>query len=103
GTIVGLYMGTFPVVKALLYRFMVVVDKVPPLLLLPILFIVFDVGEVSKIALIVIGVSAGIALDAYARVTEIQREQFFKAQTLGASESEIAWCIVLPQIFPKVI
>jgi NitT/TauT family transport system permease protein len=103
GIPIGLYMGTFPLVEALLLRFFVFFDNVPPLLLLPILFIVFDVGEVSKIALVVVGVLPGIVLDAHLRTKEMPREQFYKGQTLGASESEVAWRIVFPQIFPKMI
>jgi NitT/TauT family transport system permease protein len=103
GIPIGLYMGTFPIMEALLYRFFVFFDKVPPLLLLPILFIVFDVGELSKIALVVIGVLPGIVLDAHARTKETPHEQFYKAQTLGASESEVAWRIIFPQIFPKML
>jgi NitT/TauT family transport system permease protein len=103
GVIIGLYMGSFPIVEALLYRFFVFADKVPPLLILPILFIVFDVGELSKIALVVIGVLPGVVLDACQRTKEIPREQFYKAQTLGASEPEIAWTIIFPQILPKML
>jgi NitT/TauT family transport system permease protein len=103
GVVIGLYMGTFPIAEALLYRFFVFFDKVPPLLLLPILFIVFDVGELSKIALVVIGVLPGVVLDACQRTKEIPHEQFYKAQTLGASESEIAWSIIFPQILPKML
>jgi NitT/TauT family transport system permease protein len=103
GVIIGLYMGTFPIMEALLYRFFVFADKVPPLLILPILFIVFDVGELSKIALVVIGVLPGVVLDACARTKEVPREQFYKAQTLGASEPEIAWCVIFPQILPRML
>lgn len=103
GVIIGLYMGTFPLIEALFYRFFVFADKVPPLLLLPVLFIVFDVGELSKIALVVIGVLPGVVLDACQRTKEVPREQFYKAQTLGASETEIAWCVVFPQILPKML
>ncbi len=103
GVIIGLYMGCFPLCESFLHRFMVYLDKVPPLLLLPILFLVFDVGELAKVALVVIGVLPGVVLDAYARSKEISREQFYKAQTLGASEAEIPWCIVLPQILPKML
>lgn len=103
GIVVGLYMGTFPIVESLLYRFFVFADKIPPLLLLPILFIVFDVGELSKIALVVIGVLPGVVLDACQRTKEVPHEQFYKAQTLGASESEIAWSVIFPQILPKML
>lgn len=101
--IVGLHMGVFPVWEAFMYRFWVFFDKIPAVSLLAILFIVFGLGEVSKIALIVIGVFPTIVLDAYLRAKAVPREQFFKAQSLGASEQEIAYRVVLPQILPAVL
>lgn len=103
GAIVGLYMGVFPYVEAFLYKFLVAFDKIPALTLLPILFILFGFGEMSKIALIVIGVFPTVALDAYLRAKAVPREQIFKAQSLGASEHEIPYRIVLPQIFPEIL
>jgi NitT/TauT family transport system permease protein len=103
GIVLGLYMGTFPVVNAIFHRFFVFFDKVPPLLLLPILFLTFGTDELSKVAILVIGVLPGVVLDAQMKTMEIQKEQFHKAQTLGASESEIAWSVIMPQIFPKML
>jgi NitT/TauT family transport system permease protein len=99
----GVGMGLFPYVEALFYRFLVFFDKIPALSVLPILFIIFGLDELSKIALIVIGVFPTVALDAHLRAKSIPREQIHKAQTLGASEHEIAYRIVLPQIFPKML
>jgi len=99
----GVGMGLFPYVEALFYRFLVFFDKLPALSVLPILFIVFGLDELSKIALIIIGVFPTVGLDAYLRAKAIPREQIYKAQTLGASEHEIAYRIVLPQIFPKML
>ena len=56
---------------------------VPPLALLPILFIVMGLGENSKIALIVIGTLPCIIRDLTMKVLELPREQLIKAQTLG--------------------
>ncbi len=103
GIVLGLYMGMFPLFEALFLRFFSFVDKVPPLLLLPILFIYLGVDELAKVALVVIGVLPGLVLDAFSRTKEIQKEQFHKAQTLGSSETEIAWLVVFPQILPKMI
>ncbi len=103
GVIIGLHMGVWPYSEVLLYRFVLFFDKIPALALLPILFIVFGLGEVSKIALIVIGVMPTIALDTYLRAKAVPREQITKAMTLGASNLEIAYRVVLPQIFPKVL
>src|SRR2546427_4918628 len=99
----GVGMGLFPYVEALFYRFLVFFDKIPALSVLPILFIIFGLDELSKIALIIIGVFPTVALDAYLRAKTIPQEQIHKAHTLGASEHEIAYRIVLPQIFPKML
>lgn len=100
---VGLYMGCFPVVEAVFFRFFVCLDKISPLVILPVLFVYLGVGELSKVSLVVIGLFPGIALAAFHRVKEINQEQFHKAQTLGATETEIAWRLILPQIFPKML
>jgi NitT/TauT family transport system permease protein len=103
GVLLGLYMGILPYVEQLLYRFVLFFDKTPALALLPILFIVFGLGEVSKIALIAIGVMPTIVLDTYLKAKEVPREQIIKAMTLKASNAEILYRIVLPKIFPKVL
>jgi NitT/TauT family transport system permease protein len=58
---------------------------------------------VSKIALILIGVFPTITLDTYLRANAVPREQITKGLTLGASSFEIAYRVILPQIFPQVL
>jgi len=103
GIYVGLFMGAFPYAEKVLYRFVLFFDKIPALAVLPILFIVFGLGETSKIALIVIGVAPTIILDTYLKVKEVHDEQLVKGMTLGASQSEIVFRIIFPQIIPKVL
>ncbi len=103
GILLGLYMGMFPYMERLLYRFILFFDKIPALAVLPILFIVFGLGETAKIALIVIGVAPTMILDTYLRVKEIPHEQITKGMTLKASTHEIIYKIVFPQIFPKIL
>ncbi len=103
GVIVGLHMGTSPYVECMFYRFTLFFDKIPALALLPILIIIFGVGEVAKIALIAVGVMPTLILDTYLRAKAIPREQITKAMTLKADNFEIIYRIVLPQIFPKVL
>ena len=75
----------------------------PPLALLPILFIIMGLGEASKITLIVIGTALKLVRDLTLRVQEIPREQIIKAQTLGASTWQIAMRVVVPQMLPRLI
>ena len=71
--------------------------------LMPVLFIVFGLGEVSKVALIAIGVTPFIARDIQKRTLEIPREQLVKAQTLGANSGQIILRVLIPQLMPRLI
>ena len=103
GLFVGVLTGALPIFAAGFSPLLTVVSLVPPLALLPILFIVVGLGEVSKITLIAIGITPFIARDIQRRTQEIPAEQLVKAQTLGASTSQILIRVVLPQIMPKLI
>jgi NitT/TauT family transport system permease protein len=71
--------------------------------ILPILFIVFGLGEVSKVVLIILGVAPIMTREIYQRVKEIPSEQIIKVQTLGASTWQIITRVITPQILPRLI
>jgi NitT/TauT family transport system permease protein len=101
--LVGMLVGMLPYVRALLGPVIAVIAMVPPLALLPILFILLGLGETSKITLIVIGVAPTMIRDLALKVMELPREQIVKAETLGASSWQIALRVVLPQVLPRLI
>lgn len=103
GLLFGIFTGAIPLVKSGLSPFLTVISLIPPLALLPILFIVFGLGELSKVVLIVIGIFPFIARDIQRRAEEIPNEQLVKAQTLGANTSQIIVRVLLPQLMPKLI
>jgi len=103
GVTLGVAIGVLPYLKATLAPFVAVVSLIPPLAILPILFIVVGLGEVAKITLIVIGVTPVIARDLSMRVAELPREQIIKAQTLGASTWHLVLRVVLPQMWPRLL
>jgi len=96
-------IGVIPRARALLSPLLNTVAMIPPLAILPILFIVLGLEETSKIALIVIGVAPCVSRDLALRVAELPREQIIKAQTLGASTWQLILRVVLPQLWPRLI
>jgi len=72
-------MGLFPYVGVFFSRFVLFFDKLFALSLLPILFIAFGIDELSKIMLIVIGVTPTIILDTFNLTRSVPREQIVKA------------------------
>lgn len=101
--IVGLAIGLLPHVRATLAGFVAVLSMIPPLAVLPILFIVFGLGELSKVVLIIVGILPFLIRDLTQRVLEIPREMIVKAETLGASSLVIALRVALPQLLPRLI
>ena len=103
GLVFGLLIGLVPLLRSALAQFVAVLSMIPPLALLPILFIVFGLGELSKVVLIVVGTLPFLIRDLSQRVLEVPQEQIVKAQTLGASSWVIAWRVALPQVMPRLI
>jgi NitT/TauT family transport system permease protein len=103
GLVFGVAVGVVPYVRATLQPFIAALSMIPPLAMLPILFVVFGLDELSKVVLIVFGVAPVIMRDLAMRVGELPREQIIKAQTLGASTWQIVLRVVLPQMWPRLI
>lgn len=101
--VLGLHMGLFPYIGVFFLRFILFFDKIVALSLLPILFIAFGIDELSKIMLIVIGVTPTIVLDSFNLTRGVPPEQVVKAFTLGAGDFAVAYRVVLKQIAPRVL
>ena len=103
GITLGIGIGLIPVLRRAFSQFVATICLIPPLAILPILFIVFGLGEVAKVALIVLGTAPVITRDIAQRVSEIPAEQLVKAQTLGANTWQIVMRVALPQALPRLV
>ncbi|WP_088348085.1 MULTISPECIES: ABC transporter permease [Rhodomicrobium] len=99
----GVPAGFIPRARATLAPFVAAISLIPPITILPVLFIIFGLGETSKIVLIVIGTAPVMVRYMAQMVTEIPQEQIIKAATLGASTWQMILRVVFPQIMPKLI
>jgi NitT/TauT family transport system permease protein len=103
GLSIGLAIGVLPYLRAAIAPFVAALSLIPPLAVLPILFIVVGLGEAAKITLIIVGVAPIIVRDLAMRTAELPNEQIIKAQTLGASTWQVVIRVVLPQMWPRLI
>ncbi|WP_137681570.1 ABC transporter permease [Aurantiacibacter suaedae] len=101
--LVGLLLGLLPPVRATFGTLVTGIAVIPPIALLPILFIAFGLGETAKVALIVIGIAPFMIRDIAGHVSTLPREQILKAQTLGASTWQLMIRVALPQVLPRLI
>jgi NitT/TauT family transport system permease protein len=103
GLCIGVASGVIPYLRAGASPVATAISMVPPMAVLPILFIVFGLGEVAKVVLIVFGIAPVIIRDMQLRAMEIPQELTIKAQTLGASTWQYIVRVVLPQVMPRLI
>ena len=101
--LIGLVLGVLPPVRATFGPLVTAIAVIPPIALLPILFIALGLGETAKVALIVIGIAPVMVRDIAAHVAALPREQIVKAQTLGASSWQIMIRVALPQAMPRLL
>jgi NitT/TauT family transport system permease protein len=101
--VLGLLLGVLPLARAAVGPLVAAIAVVPPIAVLPILFITLGLGETAKVALIVLGVTPFMVRDLMGHVAAIPEEQIVKAQTLGASSWQIALRVALPQALPRLI
>ncbi len=100
---VGINMGLFRGMSMTLAPILIFISMIPPISILPILFIALGIGELGKIALIFIGTFPLMARDIFMSTKKLPAEQVTKALTLGASQLAVVYHIALPQILPRLI
>lgn len=101
--LVGMVLGLLPAARATFGGLVTAIAVIPPIAVLPILFIAFGLGETAKVALIVIGIAPFLIRDLADHVAAIPQEQLIKAQTLGASSWQLGLRVALPQAMPRLI
>ncbi|MEC5322859.1 ABC transporter permease [Aurantimonas sp. A3-2-R12] len=96
-------IGILPTARALFSPFVSAFSLIPPITILPILFIVLGLGEAAKVGLVVVGTAPLMTRALAQGVLDIPQEEIVKAQTLGASTWQIATRIVFPRMGPLLL
>jgi len=101
--LIGIAIGFVPHMRSAFAPFIATFSLIPPITILPILFIIFGLGETSRIMLIALGTAPVMTRSVAQAVMDIPRELIIKAETLGASVWQMTVRVVLPQVLPKLI
>ncbi|MEM0900611.1 MAG: ABC transporter permease subunit [Pseudomonadota bacterium] len=101
--IVGVLVGFIPHARAALSPYISAISLIPPITILPILFIMVGLGEASKIMLVALGTAPVMTRATAQAVMDIPTELIIKAQTLGATTWQMIVRLVLPQVLPKLV
>jgi ABC-type nitrate/sulfonate/bicarbonate transport system permease component len=103
GLLLGLLMGWSPRLRAVIDPLVAAMHPIPKISLLPLVMIIFGIGETSKIVLIAIATFFPMLINTVAGVRQIHPIHFEVAQNYRASRLNILRYLVLPGSLPSVL
>ncbi len=102
GVVLGLIMGLFWPIRVLLMPIATAIYAVPKIAILPLVFIVFGLGESSKLAIVAVSIFFLVVLNTMAGVQAIDPSYRDVARNLGASPLELFLTVALPGSLPAI-
>jgi len=103
GVPLGFLMGYFNRIDKILSPLVYFTYPVPKLALLPVVMLLFGLGEVSKLIMIVLIIVFQIVITSRDAVKSIPEETFRSLQSLGASRLQTFAEIIVPASLPEVL
>ncbi len=102
GVPMGILMGSFKVVEALIEPVVDFVRYLPVSALIPLLILYIGIGTSEKVAVIFIGTFFQLVLLIADVAAHVPHEQIDVSYTLGASRAQVVWRVLLPATLPGV-
>lgn len=100
---IGLYIGTFRSVQALLEPLTDLIRYMPAVAFIPLVMLWIGIEEGSKIAIIFIGTFFQMVLMVAEDVRRVPQAQVEAAQTMGANRSELIEKVIFPSAKPALL
>ena len=100
GLLLGLAMGASTRLRAQLDPLVAAAHPIPKIAVLPLVLVVFGIGEASKIVLAAVGAFFPMAINTMAGVRQISPIHFEVARSYGASRLRLFTRVVLPGSLP---
>ena len=99
----GLAIGAEEPLNKRLSPFIYLLYPIPHVVLLPLIIILFGIGDFSKIFLIALIVFFQILVTTRDAAKNIHRNYYYSMQTLGATRLQIYRHVILPATLPKIL
>jgi NitT/TauT family transport system permease protein len=102
--IVGIAMSCWTSVAAILSPPIAFLSRIPPTAMLAIYFVLFGTDTQMFVAIVSLGIFPTLTMSIYnSALKDVQEVMIHKAYTLGASNAEVIYHVVLKQILPRVL
>lgn len=99
GTLMAFYKPFRVVLNPIIQMFY----PVPRSALIPVTIIWFGIGSLSKIVLIFIGCMLPVVVSSFNGARGVDQVYIWSARSLGASDREIIWEVILPAAMPQIL
>lgn len=99
----GLIIGAEEPLRKRLSPFIYLLYPVPHVVLLPLIIILFGIGNFSKIFLIALIVFFQILVTTRDAAKNIHQNYYYSMQTLGATRMQVYFHVILPASLPKIL
>jgi ABC-type nitrate/sulfonate/bicarbonate transport system permease component len=103
GLVVGMLMGQARWIAHLLEPLISFAFPMPKLALLPLLIVLFGIGQTSLIVMVTLGAFFPMVVNTYAGVTGVSRVLLWNARTLGAGRLQQLRSVVVYAALPHVL
>lgn len=102
GVVLGLAMGLAPPVRAALGPMVASTFPIPKLAIMPLILLVFGLGETSKVVTVAVGVFYLVLINSMAGVMNIDKIYLDVARSFGASRKDFYLTVALPGALPMI-
>ncbi|MBU2702404.1 NitT/TauT family transport system permease protein [Sporomusaceae bacterium BoRhaA] len=102
GILLGISMGLSPFVRSAIEPMIAATYPIPKLAIMPLILLVFGIGETSKIFTIAIGVFYLVVINTMAGVLNIDKIYLDVAKNFGASRKNFYLTVALPGALPMI-
>jgi ABC-type nitrate/sulfonate/bicarbonate transport system permease component len=103
GVVLGVAMSRNLAVRWLFDPIVSIGFPMPKIAFLPVIMLWLGVYDLSKIAMIVLDAIFPVVTATLAGIAGVDRHLLWSARTMGASEREVLWQIVLPAASPQIM
>ena len=102
GILLGMSMGLSPLVRSAVEPMIAATYPIPKLAIMPLILLIFGLGETSKIFTIAIGVFYLVVINTMAGVLNIDKIYLEVAKNFGASRKDFYLTVALPGALPMI-
>lgn len=103
GVALGIVMGRSNLAFQMLDPFVTIFYNTPRVALIPILLLWLGVGDILKIVIVVLAAIFPVSVNTMAGVRDVSAQLTEPARSMGASEGQLLWNVIVPATLPFVI